>query len=153
MNSKETVAAKAHRYLTEGRVIVTLATPGCVNATVRGDADVHQVTYQRGGWNCTCPARGRCAHLLAVGLVTAPTTVRYGQPRATGLNRPRSVSSSQPRIAADGQSRSAARGQPSPIAGAQTQGRPRLTTGGQARTVNGSASGSVNGHSHASATN
>jgi hypothetical protein len=145
MNSKETVAAKAHRYLTEGRVIVTLATPGCVNATVRGDADVHQVTYQRGGWNCTCPARGRCAHLLAVGLVTAPTTVRYGQPRATGIGRPRSVTTSQPRIAADGQSRSAARGQPSPIAGAQTQGWPRQTTGAQTR--------SVNGHPHAAVTN
>jgi len=79
--NKESVTDKAHRYLTEGRVVVSFAAPGVVNATVRGDADIHEVTYERGGWHCTCPARGRCAHLLAVGLITAPTTVRYGQQR------------------------------------------------------------------------
>jgi hypothetical protein len=81
--TKETVSAKAHRYLVEGRVIITLAVPGRVRATVRGDAEVHQVGYERGGWQCSCPARGRCAHLLAVGLVTAPSSVRYGEPFAT----------------------------------------------------------------------
>jgi uncharacterized Zn finger protein len=81
---RESVTDKAHRYLLEGRVVVSLAAPGVVSATVRGDAEIHRVTYERGGWNCTCPARGRCAHLLAVGLVTAPTTVRYGQPAVAG---------------------------------------------------------------------
>ena len=96
--SKETVVDKAHRYLVEGRVIVLVAAPGRVIATVRGDAEVHQVAYERGGWRCSCPARGRCAHLLAVGLVTAPTTVRYGLPaEASGLpDAPANV----PRLAA-----------------------------------------------------
>lgn len=86
--NKESVTAKAHRYLTEGRVIVSIAAPGTVSAAVRGDAEVYHVAYERGGWHCSCPARGRCAHLLAVGLVTAPTTVRYGQSAAAARSRP-----------------------------------------------------------------
>jgi len=81
--SREDAPAKARRYLVEGRVLIAAAGPGYVTAAVRGDGAIHHVTYRRGGWACDCPARGRCCHLLAVGLVTAPTTERHAQP--TGI--------------------------------------------------------------------
>ncbi len=112
--NKESVVDKAHRYLTEGRVIVLVAGPGRVVATVRGDAEVHQVAYERGGWRCSCPARGRCAHLLAVGLVTAPTTVRYGLPTEAARPQPRQAPPAQARALA-GQPQPA-RDQPLPVA-------------------------------------
>ncbi len=70
--SGESATTKAKRYLAEGRVIVSRVEPGRVDATVRGDAALWRVTYRHGGWNCPCPARSRCAHLLALGLITAP---------------------------------------------------------------------------------
>lgn len=70
--TRESADAKAKRYLTEGRVIVTRVQPGHIDAAVRGDGAVWPVTYRRGSWLCRCPAQGRCCHLLAVGLVTAP---------------------------------------------------------------------------------
>lgn len=71
--TRENADAKARRYLVEGRVVIRQVGAGYVNADVRGDGAVWSVTYRRGGWYCPCPARGRCCHLLAVGLVTAPT--------------------------------------------------------------------------------
>jgi len=38
-------------------------------AQVRGDGEMYTVTGDPAGWSCTCPARGRCCHQLAVGLV------------------------------------------------------------------------------------
>jgi len=70
--SRESAETKARRYLVEGRVILTRVEPGRVDAHVRGDGAVWHITYRRGGWHCPCPAHGRCAHLLAIGLVTAP---------------------------------------------------------------------------------
>jgi uncharacterized Zn finger protein len=69
---RENAAAKARRYLAEGRVVVTDASAAKVRATVRGDGALDPVEYLAGAWSCPCAARGRCAHLLAVGLVTAP---------------------------------------------------------------------------------
>lgn len=71
--TRENAADKARRYLVEGRVIITAAGPGYVRARVRGDGAVHQVHDDSRGRICDCPARGLCAHLLAVGLVSAPT--------------------------------------------------------------------------------
>lgn len=69
---RENAAAKARRYLTEGRVVLELVWHQEVAAAVRGDAAIHRVEFSsRRGWRCTCPAVGRCAHLLAVGLVVA----------------------------------------------------------------------------------
>jgi uncharacterized Zn finger protein len=69
---RENAAAKGRRYLTEGRVVVLRVSQGDVFARVRGDGAIWQVGWSRNwGWSCTCPARGRCAHLLAVGLVVA----------------------------------------------------------------------------------
>lgn len=70
--TRESAHIKARRYLGEGRLVVEMAGPGYVSATIRGDGDIHVVGYARGGWDCTCPARGRCSHLLALGLVCAP---------------------------------------------------------------------------------
>ncbi len=69
---RENAPSKARRYLTEGRVVLVTVTTEAVAAVVRGDAALHRVDYDgRRGWRCTCPALGRCSHLLAVGLVVA----------------------------------------------------------------------------------
>lgn len=85
--SRENVDDRARRYLTEGRVVITAAGPGHVDARVRGDGAIWTVAYRRGGWSCDCPSRGRCAHLIAVGCVTAPTSIRYAgdRPNLVGI--------------------------------------------------------------------
>ena len=71
--TRETAEGKAGRLLVEGAVVVRLAVPEQVTATVRGTSGQHEVSWGRGGWFCTCPARSTCSHLLAVERVTAPT--------------------------------------------------------------------------------
>lgn len=75
--SRESADAKARRYLGEARLTVTRVAPGEVDATCRGDGAIYQVTYRRGMWSCTCEARGRCCHKVALGLVTAPSREQY----------------------------------------------------------------------------
>lgn len=75
--SRESAAAKAARYLSEARLTVLRVTDGEVDAVARGDGAVYELGYRRGEWFCPCPARGRCAHLLALGLVVAPSRERY----------------------------------------------------------------------------
>jgi len=70
---REGAEAKGARYLLEGRLVVELAQVGYFRATVRGGGQIHVVTFGRGGWHCTCPARGLCAHLAAAHRVAAPT--------------------------------------------------------------------------------
>ena len=71
--TRENAEEKGKRYLLEGRVTIAQALAERVVATVRSDAGaIYEVTHRRGGWACTCPARGRCAHLVAVGLITTP---------------------------------------------------------------------------------
>ena len=67
--SRESVDAKARRYLAEGRVTVEYADAETVHATARGSDAVYLAGFSGGVWACDCPARGRCAHLVAVGLV------------------------------------------------------------------------------------
>ena len=71
---REHPQAKAQRYLTEARVRVLFCDEenGVVTADVRGSG----ASYTTGrdderGWWCSCPARGRCAHLHALGLICA----------------------------------------------------------------------------------
>lgn len=68
---RENAGAKARRYLTEGRLIVRRVDGPYVLAYCRGDGVLHRVECHADHGTCTCPARGRCSHLLAVGLVTA----------------------------------------------------------------------------------
>ena len=78
---RENAEAKARRYLTEGRLVILDVTGSSVTGTCRGDAALYDVTHHRGrGWRCNCPARGRCAPLLAAGLVVV-VTPEPNQPR------------------------------------------------------------------------
>jgi uncharacterized Zn finger protein len=67
---KENAAAKGQRYLCEARLIVEHVDGSSVQAICRGNGDVYHLGYQGGRWSCTCPARGRCAHLNTLMLVT-----------------------------------------------------------------------------------
>jgi hypothetical protein len=71
--SRENAAAKARRYLTEGRVVLRALDEygGMVQADVRGDGAIWTSGRDERGWFCQCPAKGRCAHVLAVGLIVA----------------------------------------------------------------------------------
>ena len=70
--TRESAAAKARRYLTEGRVCVVEVRPGYARAIVRGSGAMHEVIEDPSGRSCTCPTRGTCSHALALGLITAP---------------------------------------------------------------------------------
>jgi len=74
--TRENAAAKGLRYLTEGRVVVEGAGRGFFSATVRGNGTLHEVSFGRGGWLCTCPARSACSHLRACWLIAAPESTR-----------------------------------------------------------------------------
>ena len=69
---RENAEAKARRYLAEGRLTVTLATPRRVEARCRGSlGEEYRLDFTPGTVHCDCPARGgKCCHLLALGLVT-----------------------------------------------------------------------------------
>jgi hypothetical protein len=71
--TRESAAAKARRYLAEGRLIVLEVGPQVVRAVCRGDGQVWRCGWWQGRWGCTCPAggtfRATCAHLLALRLV------------------------------------------------------------------------------------
>jgi uncharacterized Zn finger protein len=74
--SGESVEAKAHRYVRERRLVVTARIGDRIAATCRGSrGETYDLGYDRGrsDWFCTCPARGRCAHLVALQFVTVMT--------------------------------------------------------------------------------
>ena len=69
--ARENAAAKGRRYLTEGRVTVLDVSAKRIAAVIRGDGAVWFASWTPdSGWACDCPARGRCSHLIATGLVT-----------------------------------------------------------------------------------
>jgi hypothetical protein len=69
---RETVEAKAQRYLAEGRVRVRFCNEesGVASAEVRGSGAVYAVDHDDKGWRCDCPARTECAHIAALKCVT-----------------------------------------------------------------------------------
>lgn len=71
---RENAENKARRYLAEGRLIVHHVDQHAAHATCRGDGTTYRLAYSRGRWQCDCPARTRCAHLYALGLVIDTTT-------------------------------------------------------------------------------
>jgi len=83
---RETVTAKAARYLVEGRLVVTAVDGDHVTAACRGQGAIYRLGHDPGrGWHCSCPVRGdRCAHLLALQLVT----VRHGSRSALTTRTP-----------------------------------------------------------------
>jgi uncharacterized Zn finger protein len=68
---RENAATKGRRYVTEGRLTVRAISPGTTEATCRGDSGVvYTLGFDARRDYCDCPARGRCAHLVALLLVT-----------------------------------------------------------------------------------
>jgi hypothetical protein len=65
----ESASEKASRYLVEGRLLVGRADERTIAATCRGNGAIYRLGYDGRGWYCSCPARSRCAHLLALMLV------------------------------------------------------------------------------------
>lgn len=70
--TRDTTAAKAARYLNEGRVTVTHVLGDQVAAVCMGDTGAYDLGYSPGrGWFCSCPVRtDKCSHLAALWLVT-----------------------------------------------------------------------------------
>lgn len=73
---RENAETKGRRYLIEGRLWVRVAGPDGVQAFCRGSGEVYRVEWRPdlNQWDCTCPARSRCAHIVACELVTTPLT-------------------------------------------------------------------------------
>jgi hypothetical protein len=68
---RENATAKALRVLVRLASTFRLADNRRILAWCRGDsAEVYDVGYDRGGWFCSCPALGRCSHLIALMRVT-----------------------------------------------------------------------------------
>lgn len=68
---RETAAAKARRYITEGRLVILEVSENRIQAFCRGDGAIWRPQWTPFGWECDCPARSHnCAHLLALRLVT-----------------------------------------------------------------------------------
>lgn len=67
--SRENAESKGRRYLVEGRLSVAHYGPDKIQATCKGTEKTHALGYERGSWWCSCPARGRCSHLVALQLV------------------------------------------------------------------------------------
>jgi uncharacterized Zn finger protein len=68
---RENAHAKAARYLAEARLTVEQVNKDLVRATCRGSGAVYDVGWtSMFGWSCSCPAKGRCSHLLALMAVT-----------------------------------------------------------------------------------
>jgi hypothetical protein len=69
---RETVEAKALRYISEKRLRITVVNGDDVEASCRGACSTYTLRWDGRRWSCSCLARGRCAHLLALWLVTVP---------------------------------------------------------------------------------
>lgn len=73
--TRENAEAKGRRYVVEGRLAILDVTGDSIDAVCRGnDGAVYTIRHRRrGGWTCSCPAVGRCAHRVAAGLVVVTT--------------------------------------------------------------------------------
>jgi hypothetical protein len=75
--TRENVYAKANRYLSEHRLSIEAVDRHRIVASCRGSGALYVCGYDRGGWHCDCPSRGRCAHLTALqAVVIAPPIAR-----------------------------------------------------------------------------
>jgi len=67
------IEEKGRRLLSEGRLTLLEVDGDRIKAECRGDsAAVYDTGFseERGEWYCSCPARSKCAHLVALQLVT-----------------------------------------------------------------------------------
>jgi uncharacterized Zn finger protein len=70
MTVRGAVEDKARRYLVEGRLLVERVDAFEVRALCSGDTGMYELGHDGDAWWCSCPARGRCAHVAALALVT-----------------------------------------------------------------------------------
>jgi hypothetical protein len=69
---RENAQRKGERYVSQGRLILEHVSADAIRGSCRGSGTVHRVTWTPGdGWACSCEAKTRCSHLVAVQLVTA----------------------------------------------------------------------------------
>jgi uncharacterized Zn finger protein len=66
---RENAERKGRRYVSEGRLTVERVDVAGIRATCRGAGALYSLGYENGRWRCSCPAVGRCAHLVALMLV------------------------------------------------------------------------------------
>lgn len=70
--SRESIDAKARRYLGEARVRIRIVDRDHVEADVLGaDSAIYETTHNGRGWRCSCPARRQCAHIRALQLLVS----------------------------------------------------------------------------------
>ena len=68
---RESAASKAVRYLGEARLTVEQVDNDLIRAVCRGSGAIYDVGWTPAfGWSCSCPAKTRCAHMLALMAVT-----------------------------------------------------------------------------------
>jgi hypothetical protein len=72
--SREGIESKGRRLLLEHRLRVLSVHAGRIRAECRGSDAVYRLGFSEGHWWCHCPARGRCAHLVALQAVTTVPT-------------------------------------------------------------------------------
>ena len=103
--ARENAEAKGRRYLVEAQLLVELVNELEVSALCSGDGAVYELGFTAGAWFCTCPALRRCSHLIALGLVVAPSASRPKGPTmpsqhlTAAARSSTSTSSSRPRKA------------------------------------------------------
>ena len=67
---RENAHDKGRRYLTEGRLEIRAVSDRHVSARCRGDSgEIYTLAGDAQGFSCSCLARGRCSHLVALLLV------------------------------------------------------------------------------------
>jgi len=68
---RESAETKGRRYLTEGRLTIEVVDGSKIVASCRGGGELYRLGFDPKSrtWRCTCWARGRCAHLVALMLV------------------------------------------------------------------------------------
>jgi uncharacterized Zn finger protein len=75
VTARESVVAKAARYLLEGRLTVLRRDGDLVEAVCHGTHGVYELGHdpdRPGVWHCSCPSAGRCSHVTALMLVVVP---------------------------------------------------------------------------------
>lgn len=63
------VLVKANSYLTGGKIQVVKHNAELAILTAQG-SEQYVIAFGPAGWNCTCPARLECAHIVAAKLIS-----------------------------------------------------------------------------------
>ena len=91
--ARESAEAKGRRYLVEGRLRLRRVEGALIEADCRGGGATYELGHDLHGWWCDCPARGRCAHLVALQLGARLRATRPRRRRGSRTRRCRRVPS------------------------------------------------------------